>query len=475
MKRIAVIGAGIAGLSAAYYVDRLADRADRPLDLVLMEKNQRAGGSIVTERSDGFVMEGGPDCFLSEKPWTFQLCRDIGIDDQIIGTNQRSRRTYILWRHKLHPLPEGFLLLVPTSFWPFVTSSFLTLPGKLRMAMDLILPRKESTNDETLAAFVRRRLGEEALERIAEPLVAGVHAGNPETMSLRSTFPRFIELEDRYRSLIYGMYQRRRQATKAGMYGSSRSMFLTLKDGLGSLVDTLTNRLRPNTIALGTEVEQITKVDSHEGTPRYRIVPKGDGPAFDADSVVIGTPSYTAAVLLESIDRDLARHLGAIPYVSTATINLAYHRDQIRNPLDGYGFVVPRTESRTIMATTFSSVKFADRAPEGCVLLRSFVGGAKNQEILSLPDDRLVAAVCADVKGILGIDGDPFVLRLHRWPQAMPQYVVGHQERIASIQTLVARHPGLYLVGSAYEGIGISDCIRQGQSVADNILSEHLA
>lgn len=474
MRRIAVIGGGIAGLSAAYYIGRLAARADRPCYLVLMEKNQRAGGSIVTEHADGFIMEGGPDCFLSEKPWASQLCQDIGLDDQIIGTNQRSRRTYILWHDELHALPEGFLLLVPTTFWPFVTSSFLSVPGKLRMGMDLVLPRKSANNDETLAAFVRRRLGNEALERIAEPLVAGVHAGDPETMSLRSTFPRFIELEERYRSLIYGMYQRRRQAAKAGMYGSGRSMFLTLSRGLGSLVETLADELRPGSLTLGTEVRRITKTQCPGEPPRYRLVVKGNGSSFEADAVVIGTPAYTAASLVESLDSDLAAHLGAIPYVSTATINLAYHREQIRNPLDGYGFVVPRAESRTIMATTFSSVKFADRAPEGCVLLRSFVGGAKNQELLSLPDDHLVAAVCSDVAQILGINGDPVLLRLHRWPQAMPQYVVGHQKRIAAIRNLIARHPGLYLVGSAYEGIGISDCVRQGESVAYDILRELL-
>ncbi|MBN1254846.1 MAG: protoporphyrinogen oxidase [Deltaproteobacteria bacterium] len=467
-KRIAIVGAGIAGLSTAYYLSKLAKQGGLHLDITLLEKEKRLGGSLLTEKVNGFLMEGGPDCFISEKPWALKLCKELGLEHEVIGTNQQTRRTFILCGGKLHEIPEGFMLLAPTSLWPFVTSSLFTLPGKARMGLDLILPRKKSDAEESLAAFVRRRLGREALERIAEPLVAGIHAGDPETMSLKSTFPRFIDLEREYRSLIWGMKQRKKQfANITPRY----TMFITLKDGMEGMASALKNSLPHDICATGQEVVKIEqKADKSAKKPLYRLSLKGKKRPLEADAVVMATPAFVTARLLQGMTGDIARQLNTIPYVSTATINLAYERSQIGHPLDGYGFVVPRLEGRRIMAATFSSVKFAGRASQGKALLRCFVGGAKNEELVSWGDDKLAAAVKEDIAEILNITGEPRHVRIFRWEKAMPQYTVGHEEKLSRIERGLANLPGLYLTGSAYRGIGLSDCVHQAELTAQQCL-----
>jgi oxygen-dependent protoporphyrinogen oxidase len=468
MKRIAIVGAGIAGLSTAYYLSKLSRQQGAPLEIILLEKEGRLGGSILTEQADGFILEGGPDCFLSEKPWALQLCRELGIEGEVIGTNQQVRRTFILWKGKLHEIPEGFMLLAPTSLRPFIKSSLFTLPGKVRMGLDLVIPRKGSTGEESLATFVRRRLGREALERIAEPLVAGIHAGDPATMSLQSTFPRFIDLEQSYRSLIWGMYQRKKQFAHLRR---QHTMFITLRQGMEGMISALEKVLPSNYISLRQEVRGLEKILwKPSEAPRYRLQIAGKKKAVDADAVVMAPPAFVAAGLLEGIAGDIAHQLNTIPYVSTATINLAYERSQIGHPLDGYGFVVPHLEKRNIMAATFSSVKFSDRAPQKQVLLRCFVGGAKNEGIVSWGDDKLLATVRGDIEEILQIIGAPLMSRIYRWLKAMPQYILGHEERLSRIEHGLARHPGLFLVGSAYRGIGISDCIHEAELTSQQVL-----
>lgn len=467
-KRIAIVGAGIAGLSTAYYLSKLAQQGGQRLDITLLEKEKRLGGSLLTERTDGFLMEGGPDCFISEKPWALKLCKELGLEGEVIGTNQQVRRTFILCGGKLHEIPEGFMLLAPTSLWPFVTSSLFSLGGKARMGLDLIIPRKKSEREESLAAFVRRRLGREALERIAEPLVAGIHAGDPETMSLQSTFPRFIELEREYRSLIWGMRQRKKQfANITPRY----TMFITLKDGMEKMASALEQAIPGGIISLGGEVIGLEKIKAkHADKPLYRLQIKGKKKALEADAVILATPAFVTARLLQGMAGDIAHQLNTIPYVSTATVNLAYERSHIGHPLDGYGFVVPRLEERTIMAATFSSVKFAGRAPQGKTLLRCFVGGAKNEELVSWGDDKLAAAVKADIAEILNIEGEPRHVRIFRWEKAMPQYTVGHEDKLSRIERGLANLAGLYLTGSAYRGIGLSDCVHQGELAAEQVL-----
>ncbi len=468
MKRVAIIGAGIAGLSTAYYLHKLAQQAGQLLEITLLEKEQRMGGSILTEEADGFLMEGGPDCFISEKPWALRLCRELGLEGEVVGTNQEFRRTFILWGGELHEIPEGFMLLAPTSLWPFVTSSLFSVFGKMRMGLDLIIPRKRSDEEESLAGFVRRRLGREALERIAEPLVAGIHAGDPETMSLKSTFPRFIDLEWDHRSLIWGMRQRKKQfANTPARY----TMFLTLREGMEGMISTLKNTLPPDICSLGQEVVNIEQTaETSTGKPAYRLSIKGKKRALEADAVVMATPAFETAKLLQGMDKDIARQLNTIPYCSTATINLAYERSYIKHPLDGYGFVVPRPEGHKIMAATFSSVKFPGRAPQGKALLRCFVGGAKNEDIVAWTDSKLLAAVREDIEEILGITVEPILTRIYRWKKSMPQYTLGHEERLARIEQGLSNYPGLFLTGSAYQGIGISDCVHRAELTAEHVL-----
>jgi oxygen-dependent protoporphyrinogen oxidase len=468
MKRIAIIGAGIAGLSTAYYLSKLAQQGGQRLGIMLLEKEGRLGGSLLTEQTDGVLMEGGPDCFISEKPWALQLCRELELEQEVIGTNQQLRRTFILLQGRLHEIPEGFMLLTPTSLWPFIKSSLFSLPGKARMGLDLILPRKKSDTEESLAAFVQRRLGREALERIAEPLVAGIHAGDPETMSLKSTFPRFIDLEQEYRSIIWGMYQRKKQFARQQ---SRYTMFLTLRQGMEGMISALKKALPSETISPGQEVIAVEKIAGKPSQKlRYCLRLQGKKKAREVDAVVLATPAFVTAKLLRGITGDAPRLLNTIPYVSTATINLAYDRSQIGHPLDGYGFVVPRLEKRSIMAATFSSVKFAHRAPEGKVLLRCFVGGAKNEDIVSWADTKLLAAVQADMEEILKITGAPRVTRIYRWHKSMPQYTLGHEARLSRIEQGLAKHPGLFVTGSAYRGIGISDCVHEAELTAHKIL-----
>jgi oxygen-dependent protoporphyrinogen oxidase len=467
MKRIAVIGAGIAGLSTAYYLSQLARKGEQQLEIALLEKGQRLGGSLLTEEADGFLLEGGPDCFISEKPWALQLCRELGLEQEVIGTNQQLRRTFIILKGRLHEIPEGFMLLAPTSLRPFVKSSLFSIPGKARMGLDLILPRKKSDTEESLAAFVLRRLGREALQRIAEPLVAGIHAGDPATMSLKSTFPRFIDLEREQRSIIWGMYQRKKQFAH---HRSRYTMFLTLRKGMEALITALPKTLSPRIISLGTEVLGIEKMTGRSSQQRYRLRLGGKKKTMEADVVILATPAFVTATLLQGMRGDICRLLNTIPYVSTATINLAYERAQIGHPLDGYGFVVPRLEQRSIMAATFSSVKFAGRAPEGKVLLRCFVGGAKNEEIVEWEDKKMLSAVRRDIEEVLNITGTPLLVHIYRWPKAMPQYILGHEERLSRIEQGLAKHPGLFVTGSAYRGIGISDCIHEAGLTAERVL-----
>jgi oxygen-dependent protoporphyrinogen oxidase len=469
VKRVVVVGGGISGLSAAYFLQEKVRESGKPIETVLLEKACRLGGSIFSEHIDGFVIDGGPDCFLSEKPWTLRLCERLGLEGELLNTNE-NRRTFILSRGKLHALPEGFMLLVPTSIMPFVQSSLISPFGKLRMAMDWFIPRRKWNTDESLAGFVSRRLGREALEKIAEPLVAGIHASTPETMSLRATFPRFLDLEQEYGSLIRGMLVRRKKFAQfmKTREGPRRTMFVTLKKGMYDLVQTMEKRLNPGSVHVGQRVTAIRKKD-RRGASRYSLE-TGDGHVLEADAVVPATPSFVTGDFVAGFDRLLKDVLYAIPYVSSAVVHLAYPKSAIHHPLDGFGFVVPRAEKRDIMASTWTSVKFAHRCPDDHVLLRVFVGGAKNEAALTLTDDQIVATSRRELNDIMGIDAAPSLTRVYRWEDSMPQYRLGHMERIEQIEKRVSLHPGLFLTGCAFRGVGISDCIHEGELIAEKVI-----
>jgi len=461
--RLVVVGGGITGLAAAHHALELARARRIALELTLVEARERLGGTIATERAGGFLIEAGPDSFLSEKPWALALCRRLGLEDRLARTDDRYRKVFVWHAGRLHPLPDGWELLAPTRLAPFLSSRLFSWPGTLRMAFDLVLPRGIA-DDESLGAFVRRRLGREALERVAQPLVAGIYTADPDDLSLTATMPRFAELEKQERSIILGLRRARRRALETGVSGARWSLFVTLKEGMEDLVAALATRLQPGTVLLKQRVAGVERRGD-----RWRVA-TAEGADLDADRVIVATESHAAARMLRYVDPTLATLLAEIPYASSATVTLGYRRADVPHPLDGFGFVVPRTEKRALLACTFSSVKYAGRAPEGDVLLRAFVGGALNEAVLELDDAPLVMRARAELREALGITAAPALARVFRWPKAMPQYHVGHLARVETIERRAGALPGLDLAGGAYRGVGIADCVRSGEAAAERAL-----
>lgn len=485
---VIIIGGGITGLATAYYLQQQA-AAGVPLRYTLIESAPRLGGKIVTHRRDGFVIEGGPDSFVTQKPWALELCRELGLEDRLIGTNPVPRPVYVLQRGRLVPLPEGVMLVVPTKIRPFLTSPLLSWPGKLRMGLDLFIPPRREDGDESLASFIRRRLGQEALDKIAEPLMAGIHVADAERLSLLATFPRFAELERRHGSLIRGVLATRkaaaanrrlsaltrpwgktaaddqRQAAERPS-GSNGSVFVTLQDGVDELVEALVRRLDRASLLTGCRVIGV-RPQAEEARWAVHL---GDGTTLTADAVVLAVPAYVAADLIESFNPTLATGLRKIRYVSTATVSLGYRRADVPHPLDSAGFLIPRSEGRRITACTWSSIKFAHRAPADHVLLRAFVGGARDEHLADLDDAAMLAMVRSELRDILGITAVPVLSEIFRWPKGNPQYDVGHLERVARLEALC--NPGLFLAGSAYHGVGLPDCVRSGRRVAKRIVRD---
>ncbi|MBI4591088.1 MAG: protoporphyrinogen oxidase [Candidatus Rokubacteria bacterium] len=465
-----VVGGGIAGLAASHRLLELGREHGQSVELTLLEARDRLGGTIATEHADGFLIEAGPDSFLSEKPWALALCQRLGLTDRLVRTDDRFRRTYVVHRGRLEPLPDGFQLLAPARFWPFISSRLFSWPGKFRIAMDLLLPRRVGSEDESLGAFVRRRFGREALERVAQPLVAGIYTADPDSLSLAATMPRFLELEQAQRSLILALWRaaRRAPATATGVSGARWSLFVTFAGGMEEFVRALADRLPSGSVRLKEKV-----VGLHRVAAGWRVS-LADGSALDADGVVVAAEGHQAARMIRSLDPGLGHLLETIPYASSATVTLAYRRAQIAHPLDGFGFVVPRIERRPILAGTFSSVKYPGRAPAGHVLLRVFLGGALDERILREDDGRMVSIVRAQLGALLGVTGPPLLTRLSRYPASMAQYLVGHGDTVAAIERRLVEHRGLALAGSAYRGVGISDCVRSGEDAALGVLG-HLS
>jgi oxygen-dependent protoporphyrinogen oxidase len=465
--KLVVVGGGISGLAAAHRAVELASERGVRLDLTLLEARDRLGGTIATERRDGFLIEAGPDSFLSEKPWALALCRRLGVEERLVRTDDRFRKTFVWHRGRLHGLPEGFQLLAPTRFAPFVTSSLFSWPGKLRMGLDLLLPRGggallgSSSDDESLGAFVRRRLGAEALDRVAQPLVAGIYTADPDDLSLAATMPRFLELERKERSLILALWRASRRAPTTGTSGARWSLFVTFRNGMEELIGALAERLPPGAALIKRRVAGLTRMEKG-----WRLSTT-DGESLDADRVILATESHATSRLVRYVDPTLASLLGEITYSSAATVSLGYRRADVPHPLDGFGFVVPRSENRALLAATFSSVKYPGRAPEGHVLIRGFLGGALDASILEQDDAGLVAAARRDLAEAIGVRAEPQLTRVARWPVSMPQYRVGHLTRVETIEHRVRTLSGLSLAGGAYRGVGIADCVRSGEAAAE--------
>jgi len=470
--RIVVVGGGIAGLAAAHRLVELAAAGRVPVEVVLCEARPRLGGIIATERAGAYLVEAGPDAFLAEKPWGLALCARLGLTSRLIGTRPALRRTFVMHAGRLHPLPDGFALMAPARFGPVARSRLFSWPGKARMAMDLVLPSRPARGDESLAQFVTRRLGREVLERVAQPMIAGIYTADPETLSLAATMPRFLELERRYRSVIRGLRHTRADRPGPGAITGQRwTLFVAPADGMEALVTALTARLPVSAVRTGTRVAALERADGAGGSAgRYRVL-VDRGPALDADGIIVATEAHHAGRLLRGLDPELAALLHRIPYASSAAVTVAYRREQVAHPLDGFGFVVPAAERRPVLACTFSSVKFVGRAPDGHVLLRAFLGGALAPGILDRDDRALAETAERDLAAALGITGAPRLTRVHRHPDAMPQYLIGHLNRVAAIEAHAARHEALALAGGAYRGVGIPDCIRSGEVAAERALA----
>ncbi|MBW2194008.1 MAG: protoporphyrinogen oxidase [Deltaproteobacteria bacterium] len=468
-KNIIIIGGGITGLSAAHRLSELAVENGYALDITLIEARNRLGGVIHTVKQDGFLIDSGPDNFVTIKPWAMALVRRLGLESELITTNEAHRSAMVVRNGKLLPIPEGFLLMAPTKVMPVLTSPVFSVLGKLRMGMELFIPGKKNNKDESLASFVIRRFGREALDRVVQPLISGIYTARPENLSLRATMPRFLDLEAKYGSIIRGMRSegKNRKTTESGArYG----MFVTLKEGLQTLISALEDRLGHISFRLNTHVAEVRK--GLKDRSQSWTVKLDDGTSMETDGIIITGPSKHAASLVRGIDPNLADQLSAVQYASSAVVHLAYKRDQIAHPLDAFGCVVPITERRNIIAASFSSIKYDGRAPDGSVLLRAFMGGALQPDMPMRDDKDLVAAARFDLDNFLGISTAPQFTLISRWPDSMAQYKVGHLGQIKMMREQLGKHQGLQLAGNGFEGVGIPDCVRAGESAAEDLAKD---
>ncbi len=449
---IAIIGGGISGLSAAWTLHK------RGVPWRLLEAGSSLGGVIRTEEKDGFVLEGGPDSMLAQKPEGVALCRELGLGDRLIPTNPELRAVYILRGGKLHALPEGMMLAVPTKILPFLKSGLFSWPGKIRMGLDLVRPGRSGNGDESIATFLRRRFGQEAVDRLGEPLLAGIHAGDPEKLSILATFPRFRDLEVKHGSLVRGMWTAPRPKPQPG--GRPPAAFYSLRGGLKELVDALVGHLPAASIRTGAAGRSVAR----EGDA-FTIGLEG-GETLPAGGVIVAAPGPKIAPALEGLVPDVAATLSSVPFASSATVLLGYRREDVGHPLDGYGMVVPGTEGLRTSALSFVSTKFAHRAPQGHVLLRGFLGGVRDAGVLELTDEEMVETVQKDMESILKLRAAPVMTRVFRWPGGTPQLEVGHLERMKAAMAKVQEVPGLHLTGAGVWSTGIPDSVADATKVA---------
>jgi len=469
-RRVAVVGGGVSGLAAAHRLVEL----DPACRIAVFDPAGRPGGVLSTVHEDGFQVEQSADNFITTFPWGLALCSRLGLQDDVIQTTPQYRRTFVVRRGRLYKLPDGFLMMAPTRMWPMAVTPILSPWGKLRAALEYFIPPRRDEADESMAAFVRRRLGREVFERLVEPLVSAVYAADMERLSLDATLSRFREMEREHGSLIRAMRRAMKSRRHAKESGARYSMFVTLRQGLSSLVGALAARLPQGALRLGTEVRRLERAND-----AWRLTLAGPGPAEGPpltetfDAVILAAPSHVSAELLRPVDPEAAADLAAVEHSGTAIVTLAFARDEIAHPLHGMGAVVPAIEQSPILAVSFSSQKYAHRAPDGKVLLRVFVGGARRHELAEMPERKLLPLVLGELRPLLGIgiQAKPCYVNTAHWPRTMPQYHVGHRQRIGRVLARMAALPNLELAGNALEGVGIPNCIHTGELAAERILA----
>ncbi len=463
MKRIAIIGGGISGLSAAYTIQE-KQQFGTPVEYVLFDASPRFGGVIATTRVDDCLVEGGPDSFLTEKTWAADLCQEIGLGEQLIGSNDAIRKTYIVSKGKLVEMPDGLMFMVPTKIMPTAFSSLFSLRTKIRMATEWFHPPHDAEGDETVAEMIERHYGPEMVELLADPLLSGVYGGDASQLSVRAVLPRLAHMEQKHGSLGRAMVEANKLKS-ADPELSARPVFTSLKDGMQQIVDSLISRLDPKALNKSSRVQSIIRQDNG-----WTVSAGYLSDHFDA--VIIATPAYAASSMVEGVDEELARDLGDIKYSSSVTVTLGYD-EKVRESLPpGFGFLVPKSEGHHMLAATFVHNKFPFRAPENRAIVRCFFGGTRDEQILQSSDDQIVQICRDELRQILELEDKPLFARVYKWKSAMAQYSVGHIERVQRIEAQIQKLTGLALAGNGYSGIGVPDCVRSGIGAACKILAE---
>jgi protoporphyrinogen/coproporphyrinogen III oxidase len=466
-QKVAIIGGGIAGLTAAFYLQKIARENNLPIELKLIEATHRLGGKMQTVSRDGFTIERGPDSFLARKTSIVRLAKEVGMDDQLVHNS--TGKSYVLVDEKLYSMPGGSIMGIPTEIGPFITTGLFSLTGKIRAAADFFLPRSESGKDQSLGEFFRRRLGDEVVENLIEPLLSGIYAGDIDHLSLMSTFPQFYQVEQKYRSLIIGMKKsappQSKKPTESGGKKEKKGVFLTFKAGLQSFAEAIEAKLEPESILKGHRVKQVTKQDHG-----YELF-LNNGETINADFVVVATPhKVTQAMFSQYAFFDPFK---SVPSTSVANVALAFPEEAIKKDIDGTGFVVSRNSDYTITACTWTHKKWEHSTPKGKVLLRCYVGRAGDETVVDLSDDQIIKIVLTDLKKTMDITMDPEFAVISRWNESMPQYTVGHKQRLQAIKNQMTEElPGVFLAGASYEGIGVPDCIDQGEEAVKQILKQ---
>ncbi|WP_462408923.1 protoporphyrinogen oxidase [Neobacillus sp. Marseille-QA0830] len=461
-QKVVIIGGGISGLAATYYLQKSIKEKHLPLDVQLIEASHRLGGKMQTVIRDGFTIERGPDSFLARKTSIKKLAKEVGMDDKLVPNS--TGKSFVLVNEKLHSIPGGAMMGIPTEIGPFITTGLISIPGKIRAAADLILPRSESGKDQSLGQFFRRRLGDELVENLIEPLLSGIYAGDIDQLSLQATFPQFFEVEQKYRSLIIGM----KKATPAQpkpkeMKDKKTGGFLTFRTGLQSFAEAIEAHLARESILRGHRVQSISRVNQH-----YEIY-LNNGEMLTADSIIAATPHKVTQSMFS--DYRFFDPFKSVPSTSVATVALAFPEEAIKQDIEGTGFVVSRNNDYSITACTWTHKKWVHAAPKGKVLLRCYVGKAGDETIVDLSDDQIVRIVLDDLKKTMDITMNPDFFIVSRWKNAMPQYTVGHKQRMAKIlEQMSAELPGVYLAGASYGGVGVPDCIDQGEAAVQKVL-----
>jgi oxygen-dependent protoporphyrinogen oxidase len=456
MKRgdVVIVGAGIAGLAACYELHK------RGVSFTLIEAGPRTGGVVLSEQVDGFVIDAGPDSLLVQKPEAIQLCEELGLGERLVATKP-PRVSFILRNGRLYPLPSASVMGIPTRIGPFVKTGLFSWPGKLRMGAELFVPPKRDDADESIGGFMTRRFGLEATTYLAEPLLAGIHAGDVDRLSIRALFPRFPQTEHQYGSLLRAFRGRLPPPASGGPFRS-------LPGGLSELTQSLTDALPPASLRLQAPVERVGMVAAESADSSgvgFRLELAG-GDVMTAPAVIMATPAFVTARLTRDLNPELARLCAEVPYASTATVALAFEQSQVSHAMGGSGFVVPRVEQTAILATSWLSSKWPGRAPDQMVLMRTFAGGARDPHALDRSDDELVAASLRVLEPLLGITGQPLLTRVYRWNRANAQHEVGHLDRLAAIARALVKSRGLFVTGSGFRGVGIPDCVADGRATA---------